>query len=142
MIDKLPYNTNLLNWLNFWQYYKFLTDIIILMVRLRFRVCFFWYESLRVWFAYKKPNDQAMKFFTNEENIPRAYFWDTFSVSNLSRRWSISNQISYFCPNQTLSKCPGGHQILHRGLKLNSKNSVGKYKRINSPGPVDFPPGS
>ena len=26
----------------------------------------------------------------------------------------------------TLSNCPGGHPILHRGLKLNSKNSAGK----------------
>ena len=25
----------------------------------------------------------------------------------------------------TLPKCPAGHPILHRGLKLNSKNSVG-----------------
>ena len=30
----------------------------------------------------------------------------------------------------TLSKCPSGHPILHQGLTLNSKNSVGKYKKI------------
>ena len=36
-------------------------------------------------------------------------------------------------------KCPGGHQILLRGLKLNSKISARKYiKKLNSPGPVDF----
>ena len=38
----------------------------------------------------------------------------------------------------TLSKCPGGHPILHKGLKLNSKISVGKY----SPGQVGFLQGS
>ena len=27
----------------------------------------------------------------------------------------------------TLSKCPGGHPILHKGLKLNSKISARKY---------------
>ena len=30
--------------------------------------------------------------------------------------------------HNTLSKCPSGHQILHRRLKLNSRNSVEKYK--------------
>ena len=29
----------------------------------------------------------------------------------------------------TLSMCPGGHPILYRGLKLNSKISAGKYKK-------------
>ena len=29
----------------------------------------------------------------------------------------------------TLSKCPGGHPILHRVLKLNSKISAGKYNK-------------
>ena len=29
----------------------------------------------------------------------------------------------------TLSKYPGGHPILHRELKLNSKISAGKYKK-------------
>ena len=38
----------------------------------------------------------------------------------------------------TLPKCPSGHSILHRGLKLNSKISAGKYKKLNSPGQVDF----
>ena len=38
----------------------------------------------------------------------------------------------------TLSKCPGGHPILHKGLKLNSKISAGKY----SPGQVGFLQGS
>ena len=33
-------------------------------------------------------------------------------------------------PN-TLSKCPGDHPILHRGSKLNSKISVGKYKKTH-----------
>ena len=43
----------------------------------------------------------------------------------------------------TLSKCPGGYQILHRGLKLNSRISSKKYKKKkNSPEPVDFPLGS
>ena len=28
-----------------------------------------------------------------------------------------------------LSKCPGGHPILHRGLKLNSNISAGKYEK-------------
>ena len=41
-----------------------------------------------------------------------------------------------------LSMCPGGHPILHRGLKLNSKISAGKYKKkSNSLGSVDFPLG-
>ena len=43
----------------------------------------------------------------------------------------------------TLSKCPSGHPISHRGLKLNSKISAEKdYKKINSPEQVDFSPGS
>ena len=42
----------------------------------------------------------------------------------------------------TLSKCPGGYPILHRGLKLNSKNSAVNIKKKNSPGTVDFPPRS
>ena len=43
----------------------------------------------------------------------------------------------------TLSKSPGGHPILHQGLKLNSKISAWKYKKkLNSPGSVDFPSGS
>ena len=29
----------------------------------------------------------------------------------------------------TLPKCPGGHQILHRELKLNSKISAAKYEK-------------
>ena len=41
----------------------------------------------------------------------------------------------------TLFKCPGDHPILHPGLKLNSNISVEKYKKKNSPGPVDFPRG-
>ena len=44
---------------------------------------------------------------------------------------------------QTLPKWPCGHPILHRGLKLNSKNSARKYKKkLNSLVSVDFPPGS
>ena len=31
----------------------------------------------------------------------------------------------------TLSKCPGGHSILHWRLKLNSKILAGKYKKKN-----------
>ena len=34
----------------------------------------------------------------------------------------------------TLSKSPGGHPILHQGLKLNSKISAGKYKKIKFTG--------
>ena len=33
-----------------------------------------------------------------------------------------------------LSKCAGGHQVLHRGLKLNSKNSGEKYKKAKLTG--------
>ena len=41
------------------------------------------------------------------------------------------------------AKCPGGHPILHQGLKLNSKISVEKYiKKLDSPGPINFPLGS
>ena len=29
----------------------------------------------------------------------------------------------------TLTECPGGHSVLHWGLKLSSKNLVGKYKQ-------------
>ena len=42
----------------------------------------------------------------------------------------------------TLSKCPSGPPVLRWGLKLNSKISAGKYKKLNSLGPVDFPPGA
>ena len=42
----------------------------------------------------------------------------------------------------TLPKCPVGHQILYRGLKLDSKNSTMKYKKIKSLGTVNFSPGS
>ena len=43
----------------------------------------------------------------------------------------------------TLPKQPRGHHILHRGLKLNSKNSAREYrKKLNLSGPGDFPPGS
>ena len=39
----------------------------------------------------------------------------------------------------TLSKCPGGHPIFQRRLKLNLNISVGKYiKKINSPGLMGF----
>ena len=43
----------------------------------------------------------------------------------------------------TLSKCPSSHPVLHRRLKLNPNISAEKCKKkLNSPGPVDFPPGS
>ena len=31
--------------------------------------------------------------------------------------------------NNTLSKCPGGHPVLHQGSKLNWKISAVKYKK-------------
>ena len=37
-----------------------------------------------------------------------------------------------------MSKCPGVNPILHRGLKLNSKISAGKYKK-NHRGHLIFP---
>ena len=36
---------------------------------------------------------------------------------------------SKFIVADTLSKCPGGHPILRRGLKLNSNISAGKCKK-------------
>ena len=43
----------------------------------------------------------------------------------------------------TLSRFPGGHTILNRVLKLNSKISAGKDKKKRNPSvPVDSPPGS
>ena len=44
--------------------------------------------------------------------------------------WSIDASPLWY----TLSKCPGGHPILHRWLKLNLKNSAGKYKKIELTG--------
>ena len=46
--------------------------------------------------------------------------------------------ITTSCP-----KSPCGHPVLHRGLKLNSEISVGKYKKkVNPEGLTDFPSGS
>ena len=45
----------------------------------------------------------------------------------------------YFRIFDTLPKCPGGHPILHQGLKLNSKISTRKYKKkIKSTGSNGF----
>ena len=33
--------------------------------------------------------------------------------------------ITFLIKIYTLSECPGGHPILHQGIKLNSKNSAG-----------------
>ena len=44
------------------------------------------------------------------------------AVSEVKKKCSsFDNKTMY---KNTLSKCPGGHQILYRGLKLNSKNSA------------------
>ena len=70
-------------------------------------------------------------------SFPTIFFWCTiysFSIILVYKRFNFW---------YNLSKCPGAHQILHRGLKLNSKNLMGKYKKkLNSPGLVEFPPGS
>ena len=71
--------------------------------------------------------------YVNINNRPR--YFENFSKQNRhflcqsnDGSCNIENQDSiqeYF-----LSKCPGGHPILHRGLKLNSKISAKKYKKI------------
>ena len=42
---------------------------------------------------------------------------------------SLQSSLQY-----TVSKCPGGHPILHHGLKLNPNISAGKYKKMKSIG--------
>ena len=48
----------------------------------------------------------------------------TASITNIILKMKGVATSSY-----TLSKCPGGHQILHRGLKINLKNSAVKYTK-------------
>ena len=51
------------------------------------------------------------------------------------QRIPFLNEDTYYTKlRYTLSKCPGSHPILHRGLKLNSEISVGKYKKLKSSG--------
>ena len=62
--------------------------------------------------------------------------WKKFLAKFIKRK----NLVTYV---KTLSKCPGGHSILHRVFKLNSKKSAGKYKKnLNALGSIDFPAGS
>ena len=35
----------------------------------------------------------------------------------------------YLDHSHTLSKCPGGHTVLHRKVNLNSRNPKGKYEK-------------
>ena len=66
-----------------------------------------------------------LNFYQFHERIPRSSRWQRF--------FKISGLENF------LSKCPGGYQILHRELQLNSKNSVGKYKKkLNLPQLVNF----
>ena len=59
----------------------------------------------------------------------------------------VQQYIKYFCHKQCKYTqplhVPCWPSNLHRGLKLNSKISARKYeKKLNSPGPADFPLGS
>ena len=59
------------------------------------------------------------------------------NISNLKNCLLIFKNLPY-----TLSKCPGGHPVLHRGLKLNSKILAENLKMLTSPGPGHFHQGS
>ena len=62
------------------------------------------------------------------------YRWDVFMY-----RWEICDLFMPIWRVNTLSKYPGGFPILHWRLKLNSKNSAGKYlKKLSTPDQLIF----
>ena len=71
-----------------------------------------------------------------------SFMFQDFINLNLLKQFehSLKDVLSYLVVSKvlwykhTLSKCPGGYSILHRGFKLNSKISAGKYKKIKFTG--------
>ena len=106
-------------------------NFFIFFRSLRFwRSTYFWFlERRHVYLFYPK-------WFRKYHRIFREYV----KLNLVRRKLAPRFQHALFLLHPV--EMPYGHQVLNQGLKLNSKNSVGKYENnLNSLGLVDFPPG-
>ena len=80
-------------------------------------------------FSFKFLQWPLLKKYVSNKEIYGCSDGAKFSFFYYMCSFTILDSVSVSSYIYTLSKCPGGYPILHGGLKWNSKNSAGKYKK-------------